>query len=212
MATQKKKAVSKRKKPGRPNGRPTKLTKPVADRIAEGVSLGMTFKEAAKAGGIHEHTLELWRTRGYRERGSSSIYARFMGQVDRAAEKTAISYLEAVRKSIMESPVKVRKHIKKDESGKVILTEIHTETLPPDIKGAIWWLERRFPEQFGRRDQMEHTGKVKVQATQTQERKLTLELVKSDGEVHRLTRDEVLAAESMPKPEPAPDAAPDPTP
>ena len=59
MATQKKKAVSKRKKPpGRPNGRPTKLTKPVADRIADGVALGMTFKEAAKAGGIHEHTLE----------------------------------------------------------------------------------------------------------------------------------------------------------
>ena len=122
----------------------------------------MTFKEAAKAGWIHEHTLEEWRTRGYRERGSSSIYARFMGQVDRAAEKTAITYLEAVRKSIMESPVKVREHIKKDESGKVILTEIHRETLPPDIKGAMWWLERRFPEQFGRREQMEHTGKVKV--------------------------------------------------
>ena len=58
-----------------------------------------------------------------------------MGQVDRAAEKTAISYLEAVRKSIMESSVRVREHIKKDESGKVILTEIHRETLPPDIKG-----------------------------------------------------------------------------
>ena len=72
----------------------------------------------------------------------------------------------------------------------------------------MWWLERRFPEQFGRRDQMEHTGGVKVQATQTQERKLTLELVKSDGKVFRLTRDDVLG----PKPEPAPDAAPDPTP
>ena len=208
MATQKKKAVSKRKKPpGRPNGRPTKLTKPVADRITEGVALGMTFKEAAKAGWIHEHTLELWRTRGYRERGSSSIYARFMGQVDRAAEKTAISYLEAVRKSIMESPVRVREHIKKDESGKVILTEIHRETLPPDIKGAMWWLERRFPEQFGRREQMEHTGKVKVQATQIQERKLTIELVNSDGEVHRLTRDDVMTAAvtvEAAEPEPAP--------
>ena len=107
----------------------------------------------------------------------------------------------------MESPVKVRKHIKKDESGKVILTEIHTETLPPDIKGAMWWLERRFPEQFGRREQMEHAGKVKVQATQTQERKLTIELVKSDGEVHRLTRDGVMTAAvtvEAAEPEPAP--------
>ena len=26
------------------------------------------------------------------------------------------------------------------------MKEIHRETLPPDIKGALWWLERRFPE------------------------------------------------------------------
>ena len=60
----------------------------------------------------------------------------------------------------------------------------------PDMGKEAWWLERRFPEQFGRRDQMEHTGGVKVQATQTQERKLTIELVNSDGEVHRITRDD----------------------
>ena len=209
MAAPRKKAVAKhkRKPPAKPIGRPTKLTKPVADRIAEGVSLGMTFKDAAMAGGVHEKTLEKWRTRGAREADSNSIYARFIGQLDRAAEKTAIDYLEKIRQSIMESPVRVREHIKKDESGKVILTEIHRETLPPDIKGAIWWLERRFPEQFGRREQLEHSGKVKVQATQTQERKLTIELVKSDGEVHRLTRDDAMAVEAGPKPEATPEAA-----
>ena len=214
MAAPKKKAVAKRKRklPAKlPRGRPTKLTQPVADRIAEGVGLGMTFKNAAMAGGVHEKTLEKWRTRGAREADSNSIYARFIGQLARAAEKTAIDYLEKIRQSIMESPVRVREHIKKDESGKVILTEIHRETLPPDIKGAMWWLERRFPEQFGRRDQMEHSGGVKVQATQTQERKLTIELVKSDGTVHRLTRDDVMKAAvtveteaEPPKPEPEP--------
>ena len=213
MAAPKKKAVAKRKRklPAKlPRGRPTKLTQPVADRIAEGVGLGMTFKNAAMAGGIHEKTLESWRARGAREADSNSIYARFIGQLARAAEKAAIDYLGAIRRSIMESPVKVREHIKKDESGKVILTEIHRETLPPDIKGAMWWLERRFPEQFGRRDQMEHAGGVKVQETQTQERKLTIELVKSDGEVYRLTRDddgEVHQAtrdDGMTEPEPAP--------
>ena len=208
MATPKKKAVAKRKPPARPHGRPTKLTKPVADRIADGVALGMTFKDAATAGGVHEKTLESWRARGARELNSNSIYARFIGQIDRAAETTAISYLEAVRKSILETSVRVREHIKKDESGKVILTEIHRETLPPDIRGALWWLERRFPEQFGRRDQMEHTGGVKVQATQTKVRKLTIELVKSDGEVHRLTRDNALPVEAEPVPEPKPEPAP----
>ena len=60
------KAVAKRKrrKPSaNPNGRPTKLTQVVADRIAEGVSLGMTFKNAAMACGVHEDTLDSWRKR-----------------------------------------------------------------------------------------------------------------------------------------------------
>ena len=211
MAAPRKKAVAKhkRKPPAKPRGRPGKLTKPVADRIAEGVSLGLSYKNAAMAGGIHEDTLDVWRKRGAAE--SNTIYTRFIGQLARAAEKTAIDYLEKIRQSIMESPVKLREHIKQDENGKVVMKEIHKETLPPDIKGAMWWLERRFPEQFGRRDQMEHSGGVKVQATQTQE--LTIELVKSDGTVHRLTRSDVMkaavtveeaaAAEAAP-PEPAP--------
>ena len=35
----------------------------------------------------------------------------------------------------MESPVKVREHIKKDESGKVILTEIYRETFAAGHQG-----------------------------------------------------------------------------
>ena len=76
---------------------------------------------------------------------------------------------------------------------------------------------RRFPEQFGRRDQMDRTGGVKVQATQTKERKLTIELVSSDGEgeVHRLTRDDVMTATAAvtveagvkPKPSTPPESA-----
>ena len=212
MAAQKKKAVAKRKPkpPAKPRGRPTKLTPAVASRIVDGIALGLSYKDAAMAGGVHEKTLELWRKRGAREPNSNSIYARFIGRIDRAAESTAIAYLKAVRKSILESPVKVREHIKTDDKGNVLMKEIHRETLPPDIKGAMWWLERRFPEQFGRRDQMGHTGGVKVHATQTQERKLTIELVKSDGEVHRLTRDDVMTAAVTV--EAAVEAEPEPTP
>ena len=205
MAAQKKKAVAKRKRkpPAKPIGRPTKLTKPVADRIAEGVGLGMSYKDAASAGGVHVDTLDNWRKRGAVEKNTT--YSRFFGRISRAAELTGIEYLEAIRRSVMENQVRVREHIKQDENGKVIMKEIHKETLPPDIRGAMWWLERRFPEQFGRRDQMEHAGGVKVQETQTQERKLTIELVKSDGEVHRLTRDDAMTAAVIePKPEPEP--------
>ena len=211
MATPKK-AVAKRKRkpPAKPRGRPTKLSAPVAARIVKALSLGMSYKDAAMAGGVHEETLAAWRKRGIEE--PRSIYAHFLGQIDKAAALTGIAYLEAVRRSIMESPVRVREHIKQDENGKVIMKEIHRETLPPDIKGAMWWLERRFPEQFGRRDQIEHTGGVKVQETQTQERKLTIELVKSDGEVYRLTRDDDGVVHQSTRDDGMTEAEPEPTP
>ena len=73
----------------------------------------MSYKDAAAAGGVHEDTLDSWRKRGAVE--NNTIYSRFFGQIDKAAEATAIAYLEAVRKSIMESPVKVREHVKTDD-------------------------------------------------------------------------------------------------
>ena len=107
----------RRKPPAKRNGRPTKLTQPVADRIAKGVSLGMTYKDAATAGGVHEDTrmprqtrsraqtlrcpspsqgdASSWRKRGAAE--NNTIYTRFLGQLDRAAESTAIAYLENAR-------------------------------------------------------------------------------------------------------------------
>ena len=176
----------------------------------DGIALGLSYKDAAMAGGVHEDTLDNWRKRGAVEK--NTLYSRFLGRISRAAEKTGIAYLEAIRRSIMESPVRVREHIKQDENGKVVMKEIHRETLPPDIKGAMWWLERRFPEQFGRRDQIEHTGGVKVQETQTQERKLTIELVKSDGEVYRLTRDDDGVVHQSTRDDGMTEAEPEPTP
>ena len=135
MATQKKKAVAKRKRkpPAKPRGRPTKLTPAVASRIVDGIALGMTFKDAATAGGVHEDTLDSWRKRGAAE--SNTIYSRFFGRISRAAELTGIEYLGAIRRSILENQVRTREHLKHDENGKLIMKEIHRETLPPDIRG-----------------------------------------------------------------------------
>ena len=46
-----------------------------------------------------------------------SIYTRFLGRIDKAAEETGIAYLEAVRRSVLEGPVKVREHVKTDDVG-----------------------------------------------------------------------------------------------
>ena len=119
-----------------------------------------------------------------------SIYTRFLGRIDKAAEETGIAYLAAVRQSILESPVKVREHVKTDDKGNVIMKEIHRETLPPDIRGRCGGLSAAFPSSSAAAIRWSIRARSKVQATQTQERKLTIELVKSDREVHRLTRDD----------------------
>ena len=146
----------------------------------------MTFKNAAAAGGVHEDTLDNWRKRGATEKDTA--YSRFIGQTRQGSRKRpqSTTWRRFASRS-WKARKRVRTHIKKDESGKVILTEIHRETLPPDIKGAMWWLERRFPEQFGRRDQMEHSGGGQGPRPR-RPRKLTIDLVKSDGTVHRVSR------------------------
>ena len=40
-----------------------------------------------------------------------------LGQIDKAAKETGIAYLEAVRRSILESSVGVREHVKTDDKG-----------------------------------------------------------------------------------------------
>ena len=70
---------------------------------------------------------------------------RHVRQIDKAAEETAIAYLAAVRQSILESPVKVREHIKTDDKGNVLMKEIHRERLPPDIRGRCGGLRAASP-------------------------------------------------------------------
>ena len=78
--------------------------------------------------------LDNWRKRGAIE--NNTIYSRFLRanqqgcRVDRArlpGSDAQVDHGEARKRYVT--------HIKKDESGKVILTEIHSETLPPGHQG-----------------------------------------------------------------------------
>ena len=162
-------------------GRPTKLTPAVAKRIIRAISLGHSYVAAAKAGGINIETLDNWRKRGAEERnaGLSTPFTRFLGKIEGAAEQKAVEYLEAIERSMNEPIVVERTHIKKDAQGNQIV-EKWTETKPNDIKGALWWLERRFPDQFGRREKVEHAGKV--QTEEVGPRKVQIELVRTDAD------------------------------
>ena len=147
--------------------RPTKLTPELADILVEAVGLGLSFAEAARIGEINERTIHGWRERGKAE--EDSIYSKFTDRIDGAQVSRAQEFLDAIKRSILEGHTITKTHTKEsvmpaivDEEGNIISPEVvkerveetTTETRPPDIKGAQWWLERRLPALFGRRTEI----------------------------------------------------------
>lgn len=63
-------------------GRPSKLTKAIADRIVEDLAIGMFLEEAAEDAGVDRVTVWRWMQRGERER--TGPYAEFRNAVKRA--------------------------------------------------------------------------------------------------------------------------------
>ena len=145
----------------RERGRPTKLTPARAKRIARAIELGLSYKDAARAGGIHPDTLESWRERGQAdlEAETSTIFSRFLLQIEEACEKKAVQFLEAIEASVSKPIVVERTHIRQDAHGNQI-KQIWKETRPNDVKGAFWWLERRYGDSFASRSKAEVTGSM----------------------------------------------------
>ena len=142
-------------------GRPAKLTKAVAERIIRAVGLGHTYAEAARCGGVVLDTMQRWRKRGREDldAGIESKYADFCSRVESIQDETAERYLESIERSATE-PVVIKKVVKKKLPDGTKHEEMSIETRPADIKGAMWWLERRRPDTFGRRTQLEHSGEI----------------------------------------------------
>jgi transposase len=121
-------------------GRQTKLTKKMQAQIVKLLKQGNTFETAAVLSGISKATFFNWMNRG--ETGEEP-YASF-----RAAVEQAVAHAEAERvKIIMEAAKGTGRY--KDNA---------------DWKAAAWFLERRNPEVWGRKDRISadvtHSGEV----------------------------------------------------
>ena len=136
-------------------GRPTKFTPEVADRIVEAVGHGLSYADVCRAGNVSERTFYRWKQRG--QEATRGRFWQFWQRIEAAAARRAIAYLEAIDRSVLE-PVTIRKtRVKETPAGQV--KEITEEIRPADIKGALWWLERRI-KGFERRAAI--AGKVEV--------------------------------------------------
>lgn len=107
--------------------RQTQFKKPVRDEMIRLARLGQCPTVAATNAGIHRSTLTRWRKRADEDRkaGKRSAYVRFIEQLDQAHAQ-ALGDLEQT---------------------------IHS-TAKQDWRAGAFILERRLPDQYGRKDQI----------------------------------------------------------
>ena len=101
--------------------RPTKMTPDIINRIGDGISLGLTYALAANAAGITYQTLNFWMNKG--KNSKSGEYFEFYKYITKCNADAAKALLERLNKAAVAGNCQV----------------------------CMFILERRFPEDFGRR-------------------------------------------------------------
>ncbi len=101
--------------------RPTKLTPDIQNRIGDNIGLGLTYRLAAEAAGITYKTFNEWMNKG--KNSESGEYFKFYKYIQKCNADAAKVFLKRI-----------------NEAAKSGNTQI-----------CAWILERRFPEEFGRR-------------------------------------------------------------
>lgn len=109
-------------------GRPTKLTLEVQEKIVSAITAGNYIETASAYAGINKTTLYKWLKRG--GRAKSGIYFSFSNAVEKALADAEVLDVARIAKA--------------------------AETY---WQAAAWRLERKFPQKWGRKDRLEHTGK-----------------------------------------------------
>lgn len=103
-------------------GRPIKINETLIEEICDLIAEGYSFAEAARFRRIGQSTLFRWMAMGKKD-DAHPLYKELVMRVQEAAEFSELEALQAIRSSA----------IKKN-----------------NCKGAMWLLERRFPEKYGR--------------------------------------------------------------
>jgi hypothetical protein len=101
--------------------RPSKLTPDIQQRIGENISLGLTYRLAAELAGVTYKTFNEWNQKGQTEK--SGKYFEFAQHIKKCNADGARKLLERLNDAV--------------EAG--------------NCQVCMFILERRFPEEFGRR-------------------------------------------------------------
>ena len=101
---------------------PSKLTNEIPQKIGDGVSLGLTYSLTANSAGVTYQTFNQWMSKGKTEK--SGKYYQFYRYIQK----------------------------RNADAAKALLERLHNAADAGNCQVCMWILERRFSEDFGRRE------------------------------------------------------------
>lgn len=139
-------------------GRRTKLTKEIQGALVEGVGLGLKIEDMCALAGIGQSTYFSWLDKG--ENGKVKIYMEFLEAIKRAQPQRKKTLLGRIYQAACGGKIiKDKKTTTRYEGGEIVSTDVveSEHEVAPDWKADAWMLERGFPDEFGRRYQVDVT-------------------------------------------------------
>lgn len=131
-------------------GRPSKFTPETRKALLDAITAGLTYTHACQTVGIDYDTLNNWRKQGAAlDKPDEEGFFEFFVALTRAETNASLSMMGTVRKVAQGYKGTVTR--KYDNEGNLIsVTEEH---VPADWRAAAWWLERRYPKEYGKQIQ-----------------------------------------------------------
>ena len=137
--------IAKRKR----HGAPAVLDKGTVDALCKQIEIGMGYGDACAAVGVHRRTWLEWRKRAERgELGDLGDYIiERLREADIAYKKRLVEGVwDAIRNRYV-----IRKKRRQKRSDGTWMEEEVTEERPPDWRVAAFLLERKWPEEYGKK-------------------------------------------------------------
>lgn len=136
-------------------GRPTKYTPELGDRFIGAIRRGNTIANACALAGINTFTFYNWQhyaRTGGPNRGLRAVLIEFIDAYRKAEALALNDAVEEVRRAGQGTASEHRtvKTIEHPNGNIETVTEITYQ--PPEWRASAWYLERRQPRQWGRRD------------------------------------------------------------
>jgi hypothetical protein len=133
-------------------GRPTKFNAQLAAQILVALKAGITRDVAIAAAGIARSTFYAWLDRG--KNASCGELSDFSDAIRQAEAEAAIRNITIIQKAALGGELLEKSTVTKP-NGTVVVTEKWTA---PDWRAAVWWLERKFPDEWGRKVRIDYRG------------------------------------------------------